>query len=187
MYARQQAKYGYVPNYAKVFSHRPDIMPLWANLLAGIRRHIDPRRFELVTFAAAQALGSSSCTLAHGKALRGFLPEEDIAALAAHAPARGVTPAEESMMRLARKVVRGGATVTASDIEELRGQGVGDAEIFDVVATAAGRAFFANLIEALGSRADPVFADMDHSLRAVLTVGRPIDARAPERMPDHER
>jgi hypothetical protein len=29
MYERQQASYGYVPSYAKVFSHRPEVMVRW--------------------------------------------------------------------------------------------------------------------------------------------------------------
>ena len=40
MYQRQQASWGYVPNYARVFSHRPEIMTEWARLLAGIRRQV---------------------------------------------------------------------------------------------------------------------------------------------------
>ena len=28
MYSRQQAAWGYVPNYAKVFCHRPEVMAL---------------------------------------------------------------------------------------------------------------------------------------------------------------
>ncbi len=56
MYARQAAHWGFVPNYAKVFCHRPEIMALWAQLQAGIKRHMDKRRFELVTFAAAHEL-----------------------------------------------------------------------------------------------------------------------------------
>jgi alkylhydroperoxidase family enzyme len=69
MYARQQAAYGYVPNYAKVFCHRPEVMKLWADLLYGIRRNLDRRRLELVTLAAAHEVRSSYCSLAHGKAL----------------------------------------------------------------------------------------------------------------------
>ncbi len=56
MYARQQANYGCVPNYAKLFCHRPEIMKLWADLLRGIRRNMDHRRFELVTVAAVERL-----------------------------------------------------------------------------------------------------------------------------------
>lgn len=56
MYERQQAHYGYVPNYTKVFSHRPDVMARWGKLLAEIRRPMDDRMFELATFAAAHEL-----------------------------------------------------------------------------------------------------------------------------------
>ena len=58
MYERQQAHWGYVPNYAKSFSHRPEVMARWGRLLAEIRRPLDDRTFELVTFAAALALWS---------------------------------------------------------------------------------------------------------------------------------
>ena len=56
MYRRQQATWGYVPNYAKVFCHRPEVMARWGALLAEIKRPMDKRRFELVTFVAAHEL-----------------------------------------------------------------------------------------------------------------------------------
>ena len=34
MYERQQRHYGYVPNYATVFCHRPEVMRRWGELLA---------------------------------------------------------------------------------------------------------------------------------------------------------
>lgn len=43
MYERAQANLGYVPNYAKVFSLRPEVMGAWSGLLASIRGHIDLR------------------------------------------------------------------------------------------------------------------------------------------------
>jgi alkylhydroperoxidase/carboxymuconolactone decarboxylase family protein YurZ len=54
---REQA--GYVPNYAKVFAHRPDVLAAWGQLIAAIRGHMDQRRYELITIAAARALRSS--------------------------------------------------------------------------------------------------------------------------------
>ena len=72
MYDRQQKHYGYVPDYATVFSHRPEVMRRWADLLAALKRPMDRRRFELATFAAAVTLKSTLCTLAHGKALLQF-------------------------------------------------------------------------------------------------------------------
>ena len=48
MYERQEQHWGYVPDYAKIFSHRPEVMERWGRLLAAIRRPADDRRFELV-------------------------------------------------------------------------------------------------------------------------------------------
>src|SRR5690606_36581073 len=62
MYERQAAHFGYIPNYAKVFCHRPEVMRLWAQLLSGLKRHMDQRRYELTTFAAAHALRSTLCS-----------------------------------------------------------------------------------------------------------------------------
>src|SRR5690606_32787792 len=67
MYDRQQKHYGYVPNYATVFSHRPEVMRRWAELLSAIKRPMTKRTFELATFAAAHELKSTLCTLAHGR------------------------------------------------------------------------------------------------------------------------
>ena len=70
MYEQSQRDLGYVSNFSKVFSHRPHVMAAWRTLLASIRSSLDPRRYELVTLAAARALRSSYCMLAHGTVLR---------------------------------------------------------------------------------------------------------------------
>ena len=180
MYERQQASYGYVPNYAKPFSHRPELMALWSNLQAGIRRHVNPRRFELVTFAAAQALRSSYCSLAHGKALTEFFTVEEVHAIASDVEPGPLSTAELAMMKLARKVAGDASAVAAGEIAALKAHGFGDDEVFDIVATAAARAFFAKLADGLGVEADATFLEMDDPLRKLLTVGRPIGIRQTE-------
>jgi hypothetical protein len=49
-----------------------------------------------------------------------------------------------------------------------------DAEIFDVAAIAAARAFFTKLLDALGTEPDAAYMGLDEPLRTALTVGRPI-------------
>lgn len=182
LYERQQAQYGYVPNYAKVFCHRPEIMKLWADLLAGLRQPLDKRRFELVTTAAAHALRSTYCSLAHGKALTEFFSAEEIQAMMSDAQSGSLSAAEAAMVNLARKVALDASSVTAADIGALKECGITDPEIFDIVAAAAGRAFFSKLVDGLGADADSEFLDMEESLRESLTVGRPIDPLTPERL-----
>lgn len=190
MYARQQAAYGYVPNYAKAFSHRPELMKLWADLLKGIRRHLEPRRFELATFAAAHALRHSYCALAHGQALTKLLTAEAVLALAQYPdqPQRaGLTPADAALFAFARKAALDASTISRDDVDALKTHGFTDAEVFDIAAAAAARAFFTKLLDAVGAEPDSVFLDLDGELRNALAVGRDIAHAAPERLIDAER
>jgi hypothetical protein len=183
MYARQQAHYGYVPSYATVFSHRPEVMARWGQLLAAIKRPMDKRRFELATLAAAQTLKSTLCSMAHGKALLEFLPAEDVAALGLGEIPATLTAAEASLVRFARAVARDASAVTAADVAALK-RHFDDDEIFDIAAAAAGRAFFTKIIEALGVETDAPAKAMDAELRDALAVGRSVTFVEPQRLPD---
>lgn len=184
MYARQQAAWGYVPNYAKVFCHRPEVMARWGQLLAEIKRPMDRRTFELVTFAAAHELRNTACTLAHGKALREFFTDEQIVAIAKGRFEGTLTDAESAMLRFARQVAADASRVTSGQVQALKGFGYSDAEIFDIAAAAAGRAFFTKVLDALGVEADAPFLGIEAEFREPLAVGRPIDVRAPLRLPE---
>jgi uncharacterized peroxidase-related enzyme len=175
MYERQQAHYGYVPNYAKVFCYRPEIMRLWAQLQSGIKRHMDKRRFELVTFAAAHALRSTLCSLAHGKVLTEFFSIEDVQAMARGEAPKALSAAEVAMLAFVRKVACDASAVTSEEVGRLKQLGFSDAEIFDIAATAAARAFWTKLIDSLGVEADAPFRAMNSEFRQALTAGRPIN------------
>jgi uncharacterized peroxidase-related enzyme len=183
MYSRQQRDHGFVPNYAKVFSHRPEVMTLWSSLLAGIRRHIEPRRFELVTTAAAHALGNSYCSLAHGEALTRYMDAEQVLEMVCGHASTTLTPADAAVVAFARKIASNASTISVEDVETLKAQGLTDAEIFDVAAAAAARAFFAKLLDALGAEPDASFREMDAALREALVTGRRVDEHEPQRLP----
>ncbi len=183
MYLRQQSAWGYVPNYAKVFSHRPEVMARWGRLLAEIKRPMSRRRFELVTFVAAHELRHSPCALAHGKALREFFTDAEIVAIAAGRTEGVLDEAERAMVRFARQVASDASRVTSGQVEGLLELGFTDAEVFDIAATAAGRAFLTKLLDALGVEPDSPFLALDEEFRRPLTVGRPIDVRATVSMP----
>jgi uncharacterized peroxidase-related enzyme len=186
MYDRQQKHYGFVPNYATVFSHRPEVMRRWGELLAAIKRPMEKRRFELATFAAARTLRSTLCTLAHGKALLEFFSAEDVMAMARGEAPSSLSAADAALMRFARAVAHDASAITANDVAELKKHGFEDAEIFDIAATAAGRAFFTKVIESLGVATDAPLRSMSPKLREALTVGRPIEFVEPDRLDDPE-
>jgi alkylhydroperoxidase family enzyme len=186
MYRRQQGAWGYVPNYAKVFCHRPEVMARWGGLLAEIKRPMDARRYELATFAAAHELRHSPCALAHGRALRAFFTDDEIAAIAEGRLDGVLDGAEQAIVGFARQVARDASRIDAGDVGTLQAAGLGAAEIFDVAAAAAARAFFTKLLDALGVQMDAPFLAFDAAMRGLLQFGRPIDAAPPQAMPAEE-
>jgi uncharacterized peroxidase-related enzyme len=177
MYQEDLESRGYVPNYTRIFSHRPEVMAGWAGLLGSIKRNMDPRRYELVTLAAARALGNSYCMLAHGTVLLRFYPAGELAEIARGSDAAPLTPAEAAMMRYAEQIVRDAAAIRQADIDVLRGHGFSDPEIFDIAAAAAARCFFSKTSDALGAEPDEAYWALEPELREALTVGRPISGR----------
>lgn len=178
-YAQARGSFGYVPNMFKAFSLRPAAMQAWSTLLSGIREQMDPRRYELVTLAAARALNSSYCMLAHGSVLlKDTYDTQQLRLIAEDFRSAGLDAADVAMMGFAEKVVRNAAAITREDVEDLRRHGFDDREIFDLAAAAAARCFFSKLLDALGTRPDAAYTDLDAQLRDALVVGRPIDGAA---------
>lgn len=188
MYARQEGAWGYVPSYAKVFSHRPEVMARWGKMLAEIKREVSPRHLEMATLAAALELKHSACSLAHGNALAKIIGKDAVIAIANGDDHEAISDAERAMIRFARRVARDASKITAGEVAALRDiHGFSDAEIFDIVAIAASRSFFTKVLDALGSEPDLPFMKMDEDLRRALTVGRPISWQEPERLNEKDR
>ena len=183
MYARQQDHWGYVPEYAKLFSYRPEALARWGRLLAELRRFSDERRFELVTYVVAVELRNSSCALAHGKKLAELIGKHRVLAIANRSEHTVMCLTDQAVIRYARAIARDASTVSAHEVDTLRAEyGLSDAEVFDIAAIAAARCFFTKLLDALGCQPDATFSSIDDELRRVLTVGRPISLKAPERI-----
>jgi len=182
MYRRQEEEWGFVPDYAKVFCHRPEVMARWGQLLAEIKRPVDPRRRELVTFAVAHVLKHSPCSLAHGKQLADMIGKDAVMAIAQGREEDVLNEADCAMVRYARRIAVDASTITAGDIRTLKEvHGFDDGDIFDIAAIAASRSFFTKILDALGTNADMPFMRIDEDLRNCLTVGRPISTEVPER------
>jgi uncharacterized peroxidase-related enzyme len=183
MYERNQANLGYVPNYAQIFSHRPQVMVAWGNLNSSIRTNLDPRRYELITLAAARALQSSYCMLAHGTILRQqFYSPEQLTAIADDFTTADLAPVDVAIMAFAEQIVHDATSVTVEDIQHLRAYGLSDAEIFDIAAATTARCFFSKLLDALGAEPDSAYAQLEGALQQHLTVGRPISQAAGEQV-----
>jgi uncharacterized peroxidase-related enzyme len=170
------AQKGFVSNYTKVFALAPAAYDAWAALNGSIKAGMDLRRYELVTLAAARRLRSSYCSLAHGAVLADrFFPAESVRRIATDHGDAGLDPVDVAIMDFAEKVAADATAVTESDMDALRGHGLDDREIFQIVLATAARCFFSTVLDATGTEPDAQFrSSLDPALQQVLTVGRSI-------------
>lgn len=175
MYDKETEFWGYLPNYALLFAHRPEVMTGWKGLIGSIRSGLDPRIYELATLAAARALTSSYCSLAHGKFLADrFYTQPEVAGIAADRDHSVLSSADIAIMRYAERVATDATSITQGEIQDLRDHGFSDQEIFGIAAAASARSFFAKLLDSLGAEPDGAFRQLQPELQTALTVGRPI-------------
>ena len=160
-------------NYEKAFADRPGVYAAWRRLVGEITANMDPRRYELATFAAARRLRSSYCCLAHGGILQDQFGEPVLAIARNHRDA-SLGEVDVAVMDLAERVVDDAASIEDAERQRLRDLGLSDEEIMDVVLAAAARCFFSKTLDALGVRPDTGYAAMEPELRDALVVGRPI-------------
>jgi len=160
-------------NFERAFAERPEVYEAWGMLNGAVKAGMDLRRYELATFAAAQRLRSSYCSLAHGLVLRDRLGEP-VLEIATDRDRAGLDEIDLAVMELAERVVDDATSIGDADLERLRGLGLSETEIMDVVLAAAARCFFSKTLDALGVLPDASYRELDLELRNALVVGRPI-------------
>jgi len=177
-YQKQRDAWGYLPNYAAAFATRPDVAEAWNALNNTIRGHMDRRRFEIATIAAARAYRSTYCLAAHSKFLRDACDDEaTMRAIAADPSGASLEPADRAVLEFATNVAQDAASIDAAQVQALRDHGLTDPEIVDVVLAVSARAFFTKVLDALGVQADAQLGEtFDAEVRRQVTVGRPIAA-----------
>jgi uncharacterized peroxidase-related enzyme len=170
LYAAEEEAFGFLPNFVRAFSLRPEVYFAWKQLNGAVKAGMDLRRYELATLAAATRLRSSYCTLAHGSVLidRGFLAPDAVTAAVADHRSAGLDEVEVAVMDLAAKVATDATSVEMADVDRLRALGLSDQDIVDVVLAAAVRCFFSKVLDGVGAEPDERYAALDPALR----VGR---------------
>ena len=176
MYETDRAAWGYLPNFTRAYSHRPGVYAAWRGLNGSIKANMDERRYELATLAAARRLRSSYCSLAHGKVLTRLVTAATVRDIALGRSSEELDDVDMAVIDVADRIAADATTVTQADVERLRGLGLSDADILDVVLAAAARCFFSKVLDAVGCDPDSAFSELEPELRDALTVGRPIAA-----------
>lgn len=168
IYDADRRSLGYVPSHTKAMSLNPEAYLAWESLTQAISSSLGIRRYELVTLAAAQAIGSGHCRLAHGKKTLRIIGEEQLRAIAKDFHDAGLPEAEVAMMDYAVKLSTDAASMTESDAQRLSDFGFSDREIADITLAAAARNFFSRALLAMGVDLDVPEGISDELQNALL-------------------
>jgi uncharacterized peroxidase-related enzyme len=175
LYLSAQKSMGYIPNYTKTLSLHPEVYDAWTKLIGAIRSKMRMRRYELVTFASAMTLECTYCMLAHGAILRkNFFSAEQLMTIVKDFRNAGLPPEEVAVMSFAQKLTVQAHQVSEKDIDDLRGFGLSDEEILDVVLASTARNFFSKTLDALGAKPDDAYLELEPELIRALALGRPF-------------
>jgi uncharacterized peroxidase-related enzyme len=169
IYDGDKKSLGYVPNHAKVFSLRPEVLEAWRAFQGSIRKNLRLRRYELVTLAAAKALNCRYCLLAHGSILiKNGISIDQLRAILTNFHDAGLENDEVAMMEFAQKIARNANEVTQADVDALRALGLKDIEILDITLTATMRSFASKTFDALGAEPDAAYDELEQKLSDLL-------------------
>jgi uncharacterized peroxidase-related enzyme len=175
-YAAQRKAWGYLPNYAPIFSTRPEVAHAWTNLNLTVRGGMDRRLFELATVAASRALSCTYCLAAHSTFLKGAAGDEATMRAVAQDPSgQTLDPQDAVVVAFATKVATDAPGVTNDDIKTLTDHGLSKQDVADIIFAVGARAFFATVLDAAGALADHQLAEsLGPDIAEQVTVGRPF-------------
>ncbi|MFN2149079.1 MAG: hypothetical protein ACK2T2_11865 [Anaerolineales bacterium] len=106
---------------------------------------------------------------------KNFFDPDQLRALVNDFHDAGLSEEEVAVMDFAQKVIRAAHEITESDVDVLRGYGLKDEEIMDVILAASARSFFGLSLDALGLQPDLAYLEDVAGLEEVLSVGRPFE------------
>lgn len=154
LYAADRESLGYVASHTRVTALNPDAVAAFEQLIRSVVPSLGMRRYELVTLAAAGALGSTACRAHHGLKALGFIDADELERIARDYRTAGLPPEEVAMMAFAERLSGDSAAMTQADAAELQRLGFSDREIVDIAFAAAARNFYSRSLHALGVEPD---------------------------------
>ena len=113
--------------------------------------------------------------LAHGALLRkNFFSANELLAIIKDFHHAGLSEEEVAIMSFAQKITTQPHQISETDIELLRGYGLSDEEILNVVLACTARNFFSKTLDALDAVPDEVYKQLEPELLKQLALGRPF-------------
>jgi len=170
LYAEDLEAFGYVPSHTRAMALNPEAVRAFEGVIRAVAPGLGMRRYELVTLAAAGAIGSTSCVFAHGQKALTYIDADELERVARDFRTAGLPADEVAMMEFAEKLSLDSSTMTEQDAAVLREHGFSDREIVDIALAAAVRNFFSRSLHALGVEVD-VPPKLSPALKEALLAG----------------
>jgi len=113
--------------------------------------------------------------LAHGALLRkNIFGKDQLLAIVKDFRNAGLTDEEVALMAFAQKITLEAGKVTEEDFAIIRGFGLSDEEILNVVLVCTARSFFSKTLDALMVEPDAIYKELEPELITQLTLERPF-------------
>jgi len=133
--AREQV--GFVPNVFRAYSYRPERLSAWFahyRQLHEPTENLDAAEREMIAVAVSMANGCLYCLVAHGAALREALGDPILAdRITLDHRRAGLDERRTAILDFAVKVTERPLDCTPEDLERLKGFGLTEEEVWDVV------------------------------------------------------
>jgi uncharacterized peroxidase-related enzyme len=177
VYHKEKEGVGFVPEAARCFTTRPDLLPLFDAFFDGVRGgfSLEARDWCLITLIAAKHVHSTYCSHVYSRRLTALLGSKDeVLAIQRDYRSAGLPERDVAMLAYAEKVAAGAHRIGQADIDRLRAAGFSDRQISDIALCASFRCFISKFVDATGAAPEPAFVAADEAFRKAMTVGRAL-------------
>ncbi|MEA2287750.1 MAG: hypothetical protein QOJ21_3793 [Solirubrobacteraceae bacterium] len=142
LFRAARERIGFVPNVFRAYSFRPERLSAWFSHFRAVMEGtpgLSAAEREMIAVVVSMANGCLYCLVAHGAALRAAWGDPVMADRITldWRRADALTERQRAICELAEKVTRRPVECTESDLEDLRGHGLADEDVWDVIEVAA--------------------------------------------------
>jgi len=139
LFRKARETVGFVPNVFRAYSFRPERLSAWFahyRQLHEPRENLDAAEREMIAVAVSMANGCLYCLVAHGAALRQALGDPILAdRITLDYRRAGLDERRTAILDYAVKVTERPLDCTPEDLERLKGYGLAEEEVWDVIGT----------------------------------------------------
>lgn len=164
VFAANRTRPGFVPNVYQAYALRPDqlrgFMALYDSIMQA-ESGLSKAEREMIAVVVSAENSCFYCQVSHGAALRVRAKDAALAdTVAANYRAADLTPRQRAMLEYAHKITVASHVCDDTDIRGLKEHGLSDADVMDIIQTAAFFNYSNRVASALGLRPNDVFFGM---------------------------